>query len=263
MSGAWRVMAQNYARYDTPLRPNQETLEAIRRLPSVKDPLVVVLGGTPIFTGLARRVWFIDFAEPALELVPEAPERRRIQKDWLAASAEIEQADLIVGDGSLNSLESPEAAAQLLRSLAANRKPGAALALRVYIKHELGAEALAERLDQAFSLNRFSEVRFLVYGVLADAAGVVRVAEIDRYIDRLDAHLGVDRSRCEAYKAAYFEWRGLSAESAARISAKAFIPSRGQIEGLFASAGLAVSTIGAGRFPLAEYTPIYTSPAGG
>lgn len=263
MPDAWSLMARNYARYDTPLRPNQETLEAIRGLTSLKDPLVVVLGGTPIFTGLARRVWFIDVARPALRLVPEAPQRRLIQKDWLAASAEIKQADLIVGDGSLNSLESPEAAAELLQLLAESRKPGSTLALRVYLRHRLSAPALGRRLAQAFDGNRFSEARFLVYGSIADATGAVFVADIDSYIGRLEEHLPADRSRCEAYKAAYFEWRGLTAEAAAGLTARAFIPSRPQIEDMLASAGLGLRPISAGRFPLAEWTPIYTGRAAG
>ena len=259
MSQAWRVLAQNYAKFDTPLRPNTETLEAVRGLLTGEDPLVVVLGGTPIFAELARRVWFVDVAGEALNLVAPTTQQLTIRKNWLDAADEFARADLIVGDASINAVDSTEAAERLLRLLATTLRPGATLALRVFVKHELPADVLRDRLTSAFARGRFSEVRLLVYGVVAGADGLTPVAEVDRYIANLGAHLGLDRDTSGTYRAAYFAWRGMSVETATAITTKAFFPSRTQIETMFAAAGLRVSTVPAGTFPLAECTPIYAA----
>jgi len=92
---------------------------------------------------------------------------------------------------------------------------------------------------------------------VAGADGVTSVAAVDRYIDNLETHLGIDRNVSDSYKAAHFAWRGVSASAAASISTKMFFPSRTQIEVLLATAGLSTSIISAGHFPLAQFTPIY------
>jgi hypothetical protein len=259
MSQLWQMLARNYARFDTPLRPNAETLTAIRGVLAVDDPLVVVLGGTPIFGDLARRVWFIDVSADALSLASATSQQRTIQKNWLDAADECAAADLIVGDGSINAVESAAAAAQLLRMLAATRKPGAALALRIFVKHELPPEVFRQRLTSAFDRKQFSEVRFLVYGAVAGADGQTSAAEVDRYIANLRTHLPLESAVLEAYEAAYFSWRGVSAPTAAAVTTKMFFPSRSQMDAMFAAAGLRMSTISAGTFPLAEFTPIYVN----
>jgi hypothetical protein len=259
MSEHWRMLARNYARFDTPLRPNGDTLEVLETLLPTTDPLVVVLGGTPLFGGLARRVWFIDVAQDALQLAQPSAQQRTIRKNWLAAADEFAQADLIVGDAAINALDSPDAVAQLLRVLAKSLKSGATLAMRVFVKHDLPADSFRQRIAAAFEAKRYSEVRFLIYGVIAGADGVAAVADIDRFIADLESHVSLDRSVCERYKAEHSEWRGMSPSAAAAISTKAFIPSRTQIESLFAAAGLRPSSIGPGRFPLAEFTPLYVA----
>jgi len=259
MAELWSMLAQNYARFDTPLRPNAETLAAIRGLLAIDDPLVVVLGGTPIFAELARRVWFVDLADEALRLVTPTRQHRMIQKNWLAAADEFAQADLIVGDASINAVESPAVAAQLLRLLATALKPGATLALRLFVQHEMPADVFQGCLTDAFDRKQFSEVRFLVYGVVADVHGQTSVAEVDRYIADLQAHLRVKRDVLDAYQAAYFAWRGVSATAVPTITTKMFFPSRTQIEAMFATAGLRLSAVSAGTFPLAQFTPVYVA----
>ena len=259
MAQLWSMLARNYARFDTPLRPNAETLAAVRALLSGADPLVVVLGGTPIFGELAQRVWFVDVAAEALGLVTATPQQRTIQKNWLEAADEFAQADLIVGDASINAVESPAVAAQLLQLLATSRKRGAALALRVFVKHELPDDQFRERLTSAFDRKQFSEVRFLVYGSVAGVDGQTSVADVDRYIADLQTHLPLNRDVLDAYRAAYFEWRGVSPTAAQTMTTKMFFPPRALVEEMFAAAGLRVSTISAGSFPLAQFTPIYVT----
>jgi hypothetical protein len=259
MSEHWRTLAQNYARFDTPLRPSVETLAALKALLPTTDPLVVVLGGTPLFGGLARRVWFVDVAQDALQLAQPTAAQRTIQKNWLTAADEFSQADLVVGDAAINALDSPAAAAQLLRVLAENLKPGATLAMRVFVKHALPADDFRRRLAAAFEAKRYSEIRFLIYGVVAGADGVAAVADIDRFIADLGMHLPLERSVCERYQSEHSEWRGMSPAAAGAVGTKAFIPSRAQIEELFGAAGLRPSTIGAGPFRLAEFTPLYVA----
>ena len=262
-SEAWRVLARNYARYDTPLRPNDATLTAIKSLIPTGDPLVVVLGATPIFGKLASRLWFVDAADEALQLVAHAAQQRTVHKNWLTAADEFAQADSVVGDGAINALKSPAVAEQLLRVLAAHRKPGSTLIQRVFLRHELSPDTFREHLTEAFAARQFSAVRFLVYGVVADASGLTAIADIDRYIGELETHLRVARDVADAYKAAYFEWRGMSPAEAATITTQAFYPSRRQIEAQLAAAGLRVSIVSAGQFPLAEFTPLYVSAAAG
>lgn len=259
MAELWSMLAQNYARFDTPLRPNVETLVAVRGLLAIEDPLVVVLGGTPIFAELARRVWFVDVAAEALGLVSAMPHQRTIQKNWLEAADEFSQADLIVGDASLNAVESPAVAAQLLQLLATSLKRGATLALRLFVKHELPDALYRARLTSAFDRKQFSEVRFLVYGTVSGTDGQTSVADVDRYIADLQVHLPVSRDVLAEYQAAYFAWRGVSPTSASTITTRMFFPSRTQIEAMFAEVGLRVSTVSAGTFPLAEFTPIYVA----
>jgi len=259
MSEHWRTLAQNYARFDTPFRPSVETLEVLRTLLPTVDPLVVVLGGTPLFGGLSRRVWFIDVAQDALQLAQLTAEQRTIQKNWLAAADEFSRADLVVGDAAINALDSPAAAGQLLRVLAENLKPGATLAMRVFVKHALPADDFRRRLTAAFENKRYSEVRFLIYGVVAGADGIAAVADIDRFIADLGLHLPLQRSVCERYQSEHSQWRGMPPAAAAAVVTKAFIPSRAQIEDLFMAAGLRPSTIAAGPFRLAEFTPLYVA----
>lgn len=259
MSQAWQVVMQNYARYDTPLRPNEETLAALRRLHTAPDPLVVVLGGTPLFAGLGRRIWFVDKAQDALRLPQAADEHRLIHKNWLDASDELAQADLIVGDGSINSLDSRNSVATLLRLLAQSLRPGATLALRVFIQHGLPAPVFQKRLAQAFAARRYSEVRFLIYGVVAGSNGETAMSAIDHYVDTLEAHLPADRETIASYKEDHFKWRGLSASAAAVIDTRAFIPLQSDMEALLSAASLRCSIVSAGKFPLAQFTPIYVA----
>jgi hypothetical protein len=259
MSQAWQLLARNYARFDTPLRPNEEILVALKNLQTAPDPLVVVLGGTPLFAGLGRRVWFVDMAQDALRLPQVADKHRLIHKNWLDASDELAQADLIVGDASINALDSRNSVMALLRLLAQSLRPGATLALRVFVQHGLPETAFQQRLAQAFAGRRYSEVRFLVYGVVASSNGETAVNAIDHYVDTLEAHLATDQKSIASYKEGYFEWRGISASAAAAIDTRAFIPLQSDMEALFSAASLRCSTVSAGTFPLAEFTPIYVA----
>jgi hypothetical protein len=222
-----------------------------------EDPLVVVLGSTTIFSKLSQRVWFVDAAEEALHLVPDSANHQRIHKNWFAADIEMTQADLLVGDGSVNAIDSQQGAQELLNLFAQHLKKGALLAQRIFIRHELSAEEFSKKLIQAFMDKRYCEIRLLIYGVVANSNGETSIANIDNYINTLEAHIYIDPKLAATYKQQYFEWRGISAEAAAQIKTAAFFPSYQQIEAMFDKAGLKVTKINAGTFPLAEYTPIY------
>lgn len=259
MAEAWQVLARNYARFDTPLRPSGETLEALRTLIDKDDPLVAVLGATPLFSKLARRVWFIDASVDALQLVKDTDAQHRIHKHWTDASHELAQADVIVGDGAVNALSDVDAAERLLHTLSAVLKPGAALAMRVFLQHDLSTAAVRQQLQSAFAEKRFSEVRFLIYGLVAQQDGLTAIADIDRYIVDLHARTGITADLCTAYIADYFAWRGMSPAAAAAIHTTAYFPSRANFETLLAQAGLRARALSAGRFALAQYTPIYVA----
>jgi len=260
MSEHWRLLARNYEKYSTPLRPNDETLAAMRNLVGGDDPLAVVLGATPLFAGLARRVWFVDVADDALELVQPAPDRRTIRKDWVDAADEFAQADLIAGDAALNALHSPAAAADVLRVLAATMRRGAALALRVFVQHDLPPDEFRARLTSAFERKAFSEVRLLVYGVIASTDGTARIADVDRFIAELGRNVpDIDRRTAATFARSHFEWRGISAERALAVATTMFVPKRSHVEAMLAAAGLRVRTISPGTFPLAEFTPLYVA----
>ncbi len=259
MQEAWQVLARNYARFDTPLRPNRETLAALRRLIDGHDPLVAVLGATPLFSELAERVWFIDASADALRLVDSSDGQRLVHKDWTNASAELAQADFIVGDGSINAVSGPEAAANLMRALHTALQPDATLAMRVFLQHALPRDTVLERLRTAFAHKRFSEVRFLVYGLIAGHDGLTAIADIDRFITDLPKHIEADARTAARYMSDYFEWRGMSPEAATAIPTTAYFPARETFESLLNDVGLRFHTVSAGRFALAEFTPIYVA----
>jgi hypothetical protein len=256
---AWKTLAQNYAKFDTPLRPNGDTVAAIRTLAAQDDPLVVVLGGTPIFAEIAERVWFIDSVESALALVPASPGCRIIQKNWFNCESELLQADLIVGDGSINALDSVEVVDRLLELLVNHLKPGAVLAQRIFVAHELSGEEFLGKLKAAFRKGLYSEVRFLLYGVVSRDDGLTSIADVDIFIDRLEEHLEIDRQVADDYKKDYFRWRGMTPAAAKTIGTMAFFPHRETMASMFESAGLECTVVSSGGFPLAEYTPIFTA----
>lgn len=260
MTEHWRLLARNYEKYSTPLRPNDATLAAIRSLSRGDDPLCVVLGATPLFAGLGRRVWFVDVADDALRLVEPASERRTIRKDWVDASAEFAHADLIAGDAALNAVATPAVAADVVRVLAAAVRPGVPIALRVFVQHELPAAEFRRRLTSAFERKAFSEVRLLVYGVVAGADGTARIADADQFIAALDRHLPeLDRGTAAAFVESHFEWRGISVEQALAVRTTMFVPKRAHIEAMFAGVDLRIRAISPGTFPLAEFTPLYVA----
>jgi hypothetical protein len=217
------------------------------------------IGATPLFAALAPRVWWIDVAGDALRLVEPAPPQRSICKDWFAATTEIAAADVVVGDGAFNALDGPASGERLVRLLRDHRKAGATHVQRVFLRHELPPSTFRDRLAQAFAGACFSEVRFLVYGVVAQANGLTAIADIDRFVASLETHLDVDRATCATWKADYFAWRGLSPAAAAAITTTAYFPSRSQIESMFRDAGVRVTAQSPGRFSLAEFTPIYVA----
>ena len=259
MSQAWQTLARNYAKFDTPLRPNAETVAAIKTCISLEDPLVVVLGSTACFADLARRVWFVDVASEALNLVPASPGRRTIYKDWLDSADEIAQADMIIGDGSINAVGSVDSARQLLRLLAENLQPGAKFVQRIFTNHELQEQVFSEKLLQALKSERYSEARYLIYGVIADSEGMAQIAGIDNYIDNIENHLPIETALSDTCKENYFSWRGVSASESAKSDTKIFFPRRLQLEAMLKDAGFGTDQISAGSFALAQYTPIYTT----
>jgi hypothetical protein len=260
MTEHWRLLARNYQKYSPPLRPNDETLTAIHNLVDANDPLSVVLGATPLFAGLGRRVWFVDVADDALRLVEPAREHRRIRKDWIDAAEEFEQADLIAGDAALNAVSSPAVAVDVLAALAAAVRPRVPIALRVFVQHELPPAEFRALLTSAFERKAFSEVRLLVYGIVAGADGTARIADADRFIAELTRHLPeLDRGTATTFAGSHFEWRGISVEQALAVRTTMLVPKRARVEALFADAGLRVRTISPGTFPLAEFTPLYVA----
>ena len=257
MSEAWQTLAENYARFDTPLKPNYETVAAIRSLCLIDDPLVVVLGSTSIYSDLGQKVWFVDAMQEALQLVKNSPGFRRIHKNWFEASDELKQADMLVGDGSMNAIDSLEGVESMLNIFKTNLKKGSLLVQRIFIRHELSEKEFIGKLTEAFVAGHYSEIRLLIYGVVPHSNGVISIADVDIYINTLETHIPIERTLSDTFKQKYFDWRGMSAEKASQLKTKAFFPSAQQIEGMFEGAGFKVNKTSAGSFSLAEYTPIY------
>ncbi len=259
MTEAWRVLARNYAKFSPPLTPNDETVVTLRTcLPLVDDPHVVVLGATPLFGKLAHRVTFIDAAADALSLVELASDHRIVNANWLTAAEEYGRADLVVGDGAVNALDRVETVTELLQLLKRSMRPGTRAALRTFLQHGMPADEFERRLLTAFESNSFSEVRLLLYGVVAEPDGATTIADIDRFIAELSDHVALDAEAAAGYAEKYFDWRGLTATAAARITSTGYFPTREGFARLIDSIGLRAQTLSAGTFPLAECSPIYS-----
>ena len=184
---------------------------------------------------------------------------QKIHKNWLVAEDELKVADYIIGDGSINALGSPENVKEMLLLLSSQMKPNAKLIQRIFIKHELTHDLYKKTLVEAFELKHYSEVRFLIYGVIADDDGVTLITAIEAYINELAENLSIEPSIAKQYKEDYLSWRNISSQASKDSSSTVFFPTREQINNLFKEAGISVKILSAGTFPLAEYTPLFVN----
>ena len=138
-----------------------------------------------------------------------------------------------------------------------NMRPGTRAALRTFLQHGLAQEEFEGRLMAAFEGNRFSEVRLLLYGVVAEPDGATAIADIDRFIGELADRVALDPETAANYAENYFDWRGLTATAAARITSTGYFPTRDGFARLLDSIGLRAQTLSAGTFPMAECSPIF------
>jgi hypothetical protein len=215
------------------------------------------MGATPIFTSLSSRICVIDKSPEALQLLKQLPSKGRLlAKDWAEADEEFAQADAIVGDGAINALGTGETAKSVLCLLGGCIKPSTHLIMRVFVRHELPIEQASNLILDKLVARRFSELRFLIYGLVANDEGTAAVADVEQYVDTIQQHLG-SATTLEEYRADYFRWRGLPPEQARLISSSVYFPSIAQLETLFRTAGMSFSRSASGSFPLAEYTPLY------
>jgi hypothetical protein len=258
MSNVWNTFAENYAKFDTPLKPNSETFGAIKESLHIENKhRVAVLGSTPLFENISDTVSFIDASPNSLSIVDGRPGVSKVNKDWLEAESEYQSANFILGDGSFNALGSPERVFDMLVVLADNMKAGARQAQRIFIQHNLEKKEFQDLLVLAFEEKNYSEVRFLIYGFIVNDKGVAPIIGIESFIQELAKNLSISDAIAEEYKRDYFFWRNMSGQAAKDNSSTIFIPTLDQIEEIFSAKGFATNSVVAGSFPLARYTPIF------
>lgn len=259
MLNAWQVLADNYKHAGSPLHPCSETMQTIKNLIKTEGTRVVVLGGTPIFAELSHQMVFIDTSNQMLSMSPSKEGFQKLCRNWMDCNQEYSQADVIVGDGSVNSVGTREAAISLFQVLSENMRPDALLAQRIFVAHELPEDVLRGALCQAFADKRYSEVRFLLYGRLGQEQedGNLLIADVDRLVNDLELWLDAPKSQIQAWKTSYFQWRDAPVEELLQMEATAFFPRRRQLDELLAQTGMQFETLAAGSFNLAEYTPIF------
>jgi hypothetical protein len=167
----WNSVAQAWHLYASPLRPCAEDLAAFRRFAEAYSPApspsaALILGVTP---EIATMAWppgtVVTGADRSAEMVRhvwpgDLPGIRQAQcVDWFSLPAPQRPYDLVIGDGSINTLGFPGELRRLLATLRKLARPGALLILRSFarppVPESLNALAEAASAGAAGSFHAF------------------------------------------------------------------------------------------------------------
>jgi len=153
----WDDYAPHWSKVSAPQRPTVEVTQAIAALADPADGVVLQLGVTP---ELAARFERLDMVDRSPGMIAghwpgDSPGRRAICADWFDVALPDAHYRAVVGDGSLNALESKEALDRLLLRVSTLLAPAGRFVCRVFARpaQPFRTEDLAEVARGAKSLN--------------------------------------------------------------------------------------------------------------
>ena len=132
-AGQWHLLA-------SPLRPHADDAGNVRQALGNAGGLHLLLGVTPEYAGLLRRVVAIDHNAAMIRSMwaRDLPDKAAVQGDWLQLPFAESSFDAGIGDGCLNLLSHPVQYGLLFGELQRALRPGARLALRVFVRPDEG-----------------------------------------------------------------------------------------------------------------------------
>jgi SAM-dependent methyltransferase len=152
----WPIMARQWRRLASPLRPAEEDIAIFQ---SVVDECAgigrrplrgLILGVTPELYHLAwpegSRVMAADRTPEMIDYVWPGPKSDVFTADWAAIPSSDEGFDLVLSDGSLHLLDYPHAQTRLKQELARLSAPGGLVCFRLFVpppRRETAQDVLA------------------------------------------------------------------------------------------------------------------------
>lgn len=131
----WPDFADIYSHLRSPLRPCENDVAIMRNAISGRDSDILLLGTTPELFALSSKVIAVEGSMRMInENVPASNESRRaVRANWLALPARTASIDVVVGDGSLNSVGDMPA---LLKEIERILQPGGIGVFRAFCSPE-------------------------------------------------------------------------------------------------------------------------------
>jgi hypothetical protein len=133
---SWDAFYRRWRSLEPPLRPDPDVCHAIGGAIANHASRVLVLGVTPELADLGSRTVALDWSTSAVTRIwpGDASTRRAIQADWQQMPCANGAMTAAIGDGSLNCLSYPSGYERLFRELTRTLRPGARIAVRVYLR---------------------------------------------------------------------------------------------------------------------------------
>jgi SAM-dependent methyltransferase len=141
----WNDYHRRWSRIGPPLRPNDEVVAAVDQAIAKHDDHVLLLGVTPEFAQLGKKLTAADKSEGMIAHVwPGNDERRTAEVvDWLSLPFAKETFTAVIGDGAANCPGYPQDLRQFFAEMARVLVQGGVLAVRVFARPEY-PEAIGE-----------------------------------------------------------------------------------------------------------------------
>jgi SAM-dependent methyltransferase len=148
----WDDFHRRWAGLKPPLRPDASVTAAIGGLIAGRDERTLLLGVTPELSALGDKLIAVDWSEPTIARIwPGDDARRRVLcADWRDMPLDEASISAAIGDGSPNTLASPDGHVALFRELARVLSPGGRIALRCYLT-PARCETMPEVRDAVFA----------------------------------------------------------------------------------------------------------------
>jgi hypothetical protein len=144
----WSEFHRRWHRLKPPLRPNEEVRAALGDAISGHDQRVLLLGLTPELCEIGQQTVAVDWSAKMLAAVwpGNTATRHAVRGNWLDIPCTDGAFSAVIGDGSLNCLVHPSGYARVFDQLAWALRPGARVAIRMFLTPE-PCETLAELRD--------------------------------------------------------------------------------------------------------------------
>lgn len=129
----WHTRVTHWNNLTAPLRPTPETLAKHLELVGAHTNQVLVLGVTPEFTTAWPCVYAVDKEQVMIDRFWQPDPNKQVQlADWLSVDLPSSSMSAVVGDGSLNMVQFPLEAQQLLQRICTWLEPGGVVAVRLF-----------------------------------------------------------------------------------------------------------------------------------